>query len=117
MAKFSPVFTIDVTDDFAATDVSTITNPGQAFELIGVIASGTATAVMTVRKNTAGGATAAVATVIAAGSSCQLTDANTSFAATDNIHLTATTEAVTRVTLLCRALTANSPTWTNTTPA
>ena len=73
MAKFSPLFTIDVTDDFAATDVSTITNPGQAFELVGVLASGTNTAVMTVRKNTGAGATAGVATVGAAGSTCTLT--------------------------------------------
>ena len=115
MANFSPTFCIDIKDDFAAPSSATVTNPGQAFELVDVIASGTATAVVTVKKNTTGGATAGVATVIAAGSSAQITDANSSFAATDNIWVGVATAAVTRVTLVCRSAIAS--TWTNTTPA
>jgi hypothetical protein len=117
MAKFSPVFSIDIVDDFAAPTSSTVTNPGQAFEIIDVVASGTANAVVTVKKNTSGGATAAVATVIAAGSSAQVTDANTSFAVTDNIWVGVATQAVTRVTIVCRATTSVAATWTSTTPA
>jgi hypothetical protein len=81
------------------------------------VASGAATAVVTVKKNTTGGATAAVATLIAAGSSCQLTDANTAFASTDNVFVSVATANVTRVTIVCRAVNANAPTWTNSTPA
>ena len=114
MAKFSPTFSIDITDNFAATDVSTITNPGQAFELIGVIASGTNTAVATVVNDGTGG-TAAVATVGAAGSTCTITDANATFGASDDISITVTTEAITRITLLCRS--ASAATWTNSTPS
>lgn len=115
MANFSPTFCIDIKDDFAAPSACTVANPGQAFELVEAIASGTATAVVTVKKNTTGGATAAVATVAATGSSCQVTDANTSFLATDNIWVGVATAAVTRVTLICRSAVAS--TWVNNTPA
>ena len=115
MASFSPTFCIDIKDDFAIGNASTVTNPGQAFELIDVVASGTATAVVTVRKNTGAGATAGVATVGAGGSVAQITDANSSFASTDNVHVTVTVAAATRVTLICRSAIAS--TWTNTTPA
>jgi hypothetical protein len=115
MASFSPIFCIDITDDFAAPSSSTVANPGQAFELVDAIASGAATAVVTVKKNTTGGATAAVATVAATGSSCQITDANASFTAKDNIWVGVTTAAVTRVTLVCRSAIAS--TWPNSIPA
>lgn len=115
MAKFSPTFSIDVTDDINATQATTITNPGVAFEIVDVVVSGAATAVATVKKNTSGGATAAVATLIAAGSSCQLTDANTGFLATDNVYISVATANVTRVTIICRS--ASAQTWTNSTPA
>ena len=117
MAVFSPLFTIELTDAMAATDVTTITNPGQAFELVSVDVSGTDTGVATIRKNTGAGATAAVASQLATGDTCILTVANTSFAATDDIHITCATAALDRISLVCRALTANSPTWSNTTPA
>lgn len=112
MASFSPTFTIDITDDIAAGANRTVTNPGVAFVVVGLLVSGTATAVVTVKKNTGAGATAATATVIAAGSSCQITDANASFSATDNIYVASATEAVTRVTLICRSAAASA--WTNT---
>jgi hypothetical protein len=115
MASFSPTFCIDITTDIPATKSVTVTNPGQAFELVDVCVSGTATAVATVKKNTTGGTTAAVATVIAAGSSCQINDANSSFAATDNVWVGVATADATRVTLLCRSSIA--ATWANTTPA
>lgn len=115
MAKFSPTFSIDIVDDFAAPSSCTVTNPGQAFELVDVVCSGTALGVVTVKKNTNAGATAAVSTLAAAGSSTQVTDANTSFAATDNIWVGVATQPVTRVTLICRSAVAS--TWTNTTPA
>lgn len=117
MAKFSPVFNVDVEATFTAGQTATVTNPGQAFELIDVVVSGTATCVVTVRKNTGAGATAATATVIAAGSSCQTVAADCSFLSTDNIHLTAATAGCTRITLVCRAVDALAPTWTNSTPA
>jgi hypothetical protein len=122
MASFSPTFCIDITSDFGIGNASVVTNPGQAFELVDVVASGTTAAVVTVRKNTGGGATAAVAIVSVQGapastngSTCTITDANSSFAATDNIHVTVTVAAVTRVTLICRS--AIAATWANTTPA
>jgi hypothetical protein len=117
MAKFSPTFSIDITDNFAVDDDCTVTNPGQAFEIIDVIASGSAGGVVTIKKNTSGGNTAAVATLISAGSSVQVTDANSSFASTDNIWVGVATAAVTRVTIICRATTTTAATWTNTTPA
>lgn len=116
MASFSPTFSIDITDDIASGETTTVTNPGQAFEIIGVLISGVNGGTATVRKNDGGGGTAAVATLIAAGSSCQITDANASFAATDNIHVTGGVQTVTRVTILCRSATPNNN-WTNTTPA
>jgi|688.fasta_scaffold83481_5 hypothetical protein len=115
MANFSPTFCIDIKDDFGISTACVVTNPGQAFELVDVVVSGTATAVATVKKNTSGGATAAVATVIAAGSSCQITDANSSFAAADNVWVGVATAAATRVTLICRS--AIAATWANTIPA
>ena len=115
MASFSPVFCIDITNDFGAPSSATVTNPGQAFELVDVTASGTATAVVTIKKNTTGGATAAVATVAATGSSCQITDANASFSAKDNVWVGVATAAVTRVTLICRSAIAS--TWINSVPA
>jgi|694.fasta_scaffold66528_7 hypothetical protein len=124
MAKYSPVFCVDVTDDFAIGNATTITNPGQAFQIIDVVASGTTAAVVTVRKNTGAGATAAVAIVSVQaapastnGSTCTTTDANVAFTSSDNIHITVTVAAVTRVTLVCRAVDSLAPTWTNTTPA
>lgn len=122
MASFSPTFCIDIKDDFAIGNTSTVTNPGQAFELIDVVASGTTAAVVTVRKNTGGGATAAVAIVSVQagptstnGSTCTTTDANSSFTEKDNVHITVTVAAVTRVTLICRSAIAS--TWTNSVPA
>lgn len=122
MASFSPTFCIDIKDDFNIGNASTVTNPGQAFELIDVVASGTTAAVVTVRKNTGAGAVAAVAIVSVQagptstnGSTCTISDANSSFAASDNVHVTVTVAAVTRVTLICRSAIAS--TWANTTPA
>ena len=125
MAKFSPTFSIDVTDNFTAGQVSNITNPGVAFELIGILASGTTDAGITVASVTTGAVvttagTARVvkdtqATPVNAGSVCLMVDGATSFAATDNIRITVATAAVTRVTLLCRS--ASAQTWTNSTPA
>ena len=122
MASFSPTFCIDIKDDFNIGNASTVTNPGQAFELIDVVASGTTAAVVTVRKNTGAGAVAAVAIVSVQagptstnGSTCTITDANSSFAASDNVHVTVTVAAATRVTLICRSAIAS--TWPNTTPA
>jgi hypothetical protein len=122
MASFSPTFCIDIKDDFAIGNVTTVTNPGQAFELVDVVASGTTAAVVTVRKNTGAGATAGVAIVSVQagpvstnGSTATITDANSSFAATDNVHITVTVAAVNRITLICRSAIAS--TWTNTTPA
>lgn len=115
MASFSPIFCIDITNDFAAPSSATVTNPGQAFELVNVTASGTNLAVVTIKKNTSGGATAAVATVAVTGSSCQITDANASFSDKDNVWVGAATAAVTRVTLICRSAVAS--TWINSVPA
>lgn len=122
MASFSPIFCIDITDDFGIGQASTVANPGQAFELIDVVASGTTAAVVTVRKNTGAGATAGVAIVSVQaapastnGSTCTITDANASFSEKDNVHVTVTIAAVTRVTLICRSAIAS--TWINSVPA
>lgn len=116
MASFSPTFSIDITDDINAGQSTTVTNPGQAFEVIAVVVSGTAGGVVTVKKNTSGGNTAATATLIAAGSSCQITDANSSFQSSDNVWVGAATQNVTRVTLICRSASPNNN-WSNSTPA
>ena len=118
MSSFSPVFTIDTTAAFAAGNTATITNPGQAFTVVGLLVSGDPLdpgATVTIRKNSGAGVTAATAITIAAGSSCQITSANQDFLSTDNVHITVATKAVTKITLLCRSAVAS--TWTNTTPA
>ena len=118
MSSFSEIFAIDTTALIENGKSTTITNPGQAFTLIGVFVSGVAANVITVKKNTTGGAQAAVATVITAGSSFNITPANQDFLSTDNIFLVASGGAgkdATKVTLICRSAVAS--TWKNTPPA
>jgi len=83
----------------------TITNPGRAFRILGVTGTGTAASVITVRKNTGGGATAAVVTTDVTNEPMWgvLTTANVEFSATDNVHITVATQDATQVDILCVA--------------
>ncbi|MBO73848.1 MAG: hypothetical protein CMD33_01080 [Flavobacteriales bacterium] len=110
MATFSPTFSLDVTDDFAIGASRVVTNPGQAIEIIGIFASGTNNAVVTV--SVASG-TIGTCKIVSAdgGSSFDIADAKGAVLATENITVAVATAAVDRVTLLCRS--ATPKTWVN----
>lgn len=98
--------TFTISSIFAASQGTiTITNPGRAFRILGVTATGTAGCVATVKKNTSGGTTAAVATVDVNNEPMWgvLTTANVEFAATDNVFIEVGTQDGTQVDILCVA--------------
>jgi hypothetical protein len=115
MASFSPTFAIDILDNINSGQSTVVTNPGQAFEIVAIQASGANTAVVTVAIS--GGATIGTATIITAdgGSSCDIVDNQGSVLATQNISVAVATANVDRVTIFCRSAVAK--TWTNSTPA
>jgi hypothetical protein len=115
MATFSPTFAIDIVDNIASTESTIVTNPGQAFEVIAIHASGANTAVVTVAIS--GGATIGTAKVITAdgGSSFDIVDGQGAVSSTQNISVAVATANVDRVTIICRSAVAS--TWTNSTPA
>ena len=89
----------------AAQGTVTITNPGRAFRILRVTGTGAVGSIITVRKNTGGGATAAVVTVDVLNEPMNgvLTTANVEFLATDNVHITVGTQNATQVDILCVA--------------
>lgn len=103
-AGISSTFAIEA-DFTAGQGTLTITNPGRAFRILSVVGTGTATSVITVRKNTGAGATAAVVTVDVTGEAMlgALTVANVEFLATDDVHITVATADATQVVILCVA--------------
>jgi hypothetical protein len=103
-AGISSTFTISSV--FAAAQGTvTITNPGRAFRILGVTGTGTAASLITVRKNTSGGVTAAVVTTDVTGEPLWgvLTTANVEFLYSDNVHITVATQNATQVDILCVA--------------
>lgn len=99
----------------AATGTVTITNPGRSFRILGVTGVGTAASVITVRKNTGAGVTAAVVTIDVTGETMwgALTTTALEFAGpvidpatsvvtpADNIHITVATQNATQCDILC----------------
>ena len=83
----------------------TVTNPGRAFRILAVLGTGTAASVITVRKNTGGGDTAAIVTTDVTGEPLPgiLNVANLEFTATDNVHITVATQNATQCDILCVA--------------
>lgn len=82
-----------------------ITNPGRTFRIVQVVGTGTATAVITIRKNTDAGDTIAVVTVDVnnEGMLGVITQANANLLATDNLHITVATADATGVDIVCVA--------------
>ena len=110
MAIASAITTISSTFCISAifptgTGTVTITNPGRAFRILTVLGTGTAASVVTVKKNTTGGATAAVCTTDVTGEPLPgiLTTANVEFASTDDVFIDVATQAATQVDILCVA--------------
>lgn len=103
-ASISSTFTISTIFP-AEQGTVTITNPGRAFRILTVLGTGTAASVITVKKNTTGGATAAVCTTDVTGEPLPaiLTTANVNFLATDNIFIAVATQDATQVDILCVA--------------
>ncbi len=104
-AVISGLFSIDVTEAIDGAS-KTITNPGRTFKVVQVLVTGLNGAVCTVRKNTGAGDTVASCTLATGDLNSfpsTITAANAVFAATDNIHITAATAAISRVVLLCEA--------------
>jgi hypothetical protein len=110
-ASISSTFMIEY-NQAAGVGAVTIANPGRSFRIIHAVGTGLTSAVITVRKNTGAGDTAAVVSILnaAGGGSDTLTDqpgvltvANTTFASTDNVHITIATANCTSVKLTCIA--------------
>jgi hypothetical protein len=104
--RYSPVFTIDITTAVSAGQIATVSDLNQAFELIGVQVVGSAGAKVTVKNS---GATAGIGYVqdnLNGAYGYTITNANSSFASTAVITCEVATNAVTRITLLCRAIDA-----------
>jgi len=104
-AVISDTFVIDVVQVIDSSSII-ITNPGRTFKVVQVLVTGSNSAVCTVKKNTTGGVTVSTATLAtgdlnAFPSAMTATAADTVFAATDNVSITAATAAVGRITLLC----------------
>ena len=103
-ASISSTFTISTIFP-AGQGTVTITNPGRAFRVLTVLGTGTATSVITMKKNTTGGVTVAVCTTDVTGEPLPaiLTTANVDFLATDNVFLAVGTADATQVDILCVA--------------
>lgn len=114
-ANISALFEIDVLETIAAGASKTITNPGRTFRVIQVLVTGLNTATCTVKKNTGAGATVSTATLATGDLNAfpsTITPADSTFTATDNIHIAAGVADLSRVTLLCAAADAQALTVT-----
>lgn len=97
----SPISTLDIYPEvnITAGQTVTVTSILSDFVLVGATVQGTTGTIATIRKN---GLTAAVATYAAGppvANSCVLTNANTSFAATDALTIVISGATATRITL------------------
>ena len=104
LAAISSTFSISAIFAAAQGNV-TITNPGRAFRVLTVLGTGTLGSIITVKKNTVGGADVAVVTCDVTGEPLPgvLTTANVEFAATDNVYISVGTQNATQVDILCVA--------------
>jgi hypothetical protein len=108
LADVSSTFDWTLRNDPAALGSWTIQNTRRTFRVTQVLVTGTAGLTVTVRKNTGAGAqvstvSAGVATVDGPSA---LTEANTVFTATDNLHITASggvNDALTKIIIRCVA--------------